>query len=91
MPLNLPLYLSDHPSLVGIVRFPACTYTTNEVDIPIVAKINNSYMQVLQRVDMANSVTRTEKESAAFTIPKSNFTDYYPYTYYVLRFKYISC
>lgn len=84
MALNLPKFLSDHPSLVGIVRFPSCTFSTQEVDIPIVAKIDNTYMQVLQRVDMAISVTRTEKESISFSIPKTNITDFYPYTYYVL-------
>ena len=36
MALNLPKALSDHPSLVGIIRFPTCTYTTNEVDIPVI-------------------------------------------------------
>jgi len=84
MALNLPKYLSDHPSLVGIVRFPACTFATNEVDIPIVVKSGSTYMQVLQRVDMAITVTKTTKESSAFSIPKGSFTDYYPYTYYVL-------
>lgn len=84
MALNLPKYLSDHPSLVGIVRFPSCTFTTQEVDIPIVVKNDGTYMQVLQRVDMATSVSKTTKESIAFNISKSAPTDFYPYTYYVL-------
>lgn len=84
MALNLPKFLSDHPSLVGIIRFPSCTYTTNEVDIPIIAKIDNSYMQVLQRVDMADNINRSEKTSISYNIPKNNMTDFYPYTYYVL-------
>ena len=84
MALNLPSTLSDHPSLVGIIRFPSCTFSTNEVDIPIIIKIEEKYTPFIQRVDMATTVTKTNKESQAFTIPKANFTDFYPYTYYVL-------
>ena len=45
MALNLPKALSDHPSLVGIIRFPTCTYKTNEVDIPVIIKVNGNYQQ----------------------------------------------
>ena len=34
----MPNTLSDHPSLVGIVRFPFCNYTPQEVPVPLVIK-----------------------------------------------------
>ena len=85
MPLNLPSSLSDHPSLVGIIRFPTCTYTYKQVTIPIITKsIENKWESVEQTVLMADTITRGSKESVAFTIPKSEVTDFFPYTYYVL-------
>ena len=80
----LPTTLSDHPSLIGVVRFPKCSFTTNEVNIPIVIKNNQTYENWLQVVDMANTITSSNKESKAFTIPKNSITDFYPYTYYAL-------
>ena len=84
MALNLPKALSDHPSLVGIIRFPTCTYTTQEVDIPVIIKIDGKYMQFIQRVDMATSISRSTKESIAYSVSKATITDFFPYTYYVL-------
>lgn len=82
--VNLPKTLSDHQSLVGIVRFPKCSYSTNEVGIPIIIKDNQGFMSLIQNVDMATSITGADKTSGAVAIPKSNITDFYPYTYYVL-------
>lgn len=82
--VNLPKTLSDHQSLVGIVRFPKCTYTTNEVGIPIIIKDSQGFMSLIQNVDMANTITGTDKISDPIAIPKNNVTDFYPYTYYVL-------
>lgn len=82
--VNLPKTLSDHQSLVGIVRFPKCTYTTNEVGIPIIIKDNQGFMSLIQNVDMANTITGTDKISEPVAIPKNNVTDFFPYTYYVL-------
>lgn len=82
--VNLPKTLSDHQSLVGIVRFPKCTYTTNEVGIPIIIKDNQGFMSLIQNVDMANTITGADKTSGAIAIPKGEVTDFYPYTYYVL-------
>lgn len=82
--VNLPKTLSDHQSLVGIVRFPKCTYTTNEVGIPIIIKDNQGFMSLIQNVDMANTITGADKTSGAIVIPKSSITDFFPYTYYVL-------
>ena len=81
---QLNRYLSDHPSLVGIVRFPACTYTTYEVDIPLIAKDDKGYYNIIQRVDMATDIEAQTKISVAINIAKTKITDFYPYTYYVL-------
>ena len=81
---QLNRYLSDHPSLVGIVRFPACSYTTYEVDIPLIAKDDKGYYNIIQRVDMATDIEAQTKTSEAINIPKTKITDFYPYTYYVL-------
>lgn len=82
--VSLPKSLSDHQSLVGIVRFPKCTYKTNEVGIPIIIKDSQGFMSLVQLVDMANTITGEEKTSSPISIPKSEFTDFFPYTYYVL-------
>lgn len=82
--VTMPKTLSDHPSLVGIVRFPKCTYTTNEIDIPLIVKMGDSFQNLVQRVDMADSITGEEKTSSPINIPKNNVTDFFPYTYYVL-------
>lgn len=81
----IPSTLSDHPSLVGIVRFPSCSYETQEVPVPLVIKdTEGKFLSLRQMVDMATTITGTEKTSTPVTIPKSKITDFYPYTYYVL-------
>ena len=81
----MPKTLSDHPSLVGIVRFPSCNITAQEVPVPLVIKDSKgNFMSLRQIVDMAVSITGNEKTSAAISIPKNKITDFYPYTYYVL-------
>ena len=81
----MPKTLSDHPSLVGIVRFPQCSFSTQEVPVPLVIKdTEGKFLSLRQMVDMAITITGTEKTSTPISIPKSNITDFYPYTYYVL-------
>ena len=81
----MPKTLSDHPSLVGIVRFPNCSYTTDEVPIPLVIKdTEGKFLSLRQMVDMASSINGADKTSSPIAIPKSKITDFYPYTYYVL-------
>ena len=81
----MPKTLSDHPSLVGIVRFPSCNITAQEVPVPLVIKDSKgNFMSLRQIVDMAVSITGNVKTSAAISIPKNKITDFYPYTYYVL-------
>ena len=85
MPIGLPSHLSDHPNLVGIVRFPNCNVVEHEVPIPLVIKDNNGkYMSVRQVVDMSKEIYSITKESKSYSIPKENITDFFPYTYYVL-------
>lgn len=81
----LPSTLSDHPSLVGIVRFPKCSYETQEVPVPLVIKdTEGKFLSLRQMVDMATTITGAEKTSSPIAIPKRKITDFYPYTYYVL-------
>lgn len=81
----IPSTLSDHPSLVGIVRFPSCSYNTQEVPVPLVIKDSEGkFLSLRQIVDMATSITGAEKTSSPIAIPKSKITDFHPYTYYVL-------
>lgn len=86
MAVEIPKTLSDHPQLVGIVRFPSCNITTQEVVIPLVIKTttDNKYMSLRQVVDMATTINGADVESAAIQVPKSKVTDFYPYTYFVL-------
>ena len=81
----MPKTLSDHPSLVGIVRFPNCSYTTDEIPVPLVIKdTEGKFLSLRQMVDMATSINGSDKTSSPISIPKSKVTDFYPYTYYVL-------
>ena len=83
--VGLPYTLSDHPSLVGIVRFPSCNINTQEVPVPLVIKdINGDFMSLRQVVDMASNINGVDKTSNGFNIPKSKITDFNPYTYYVV-------
>lgn len=86
MPVQLPKTLSDHPQLVGIVRFPNCSVTTQEVVVPTVIKdtATNKYKSVRQPVEMATTINSFDVESGPITVPKAKVTDFYPYTYYVL-------
>ena len=62
----MPKTLSDHPSLVGIVRLPSCNITTQEVPVPLVIKDSEgNFMSLRQIVDMAVSITGNEKTSTA--------------------------
>ena len=78
----MPKTLSDHPSLVGIVRFPQCSFSTQEVPVPLVIKdTEGKFLSLRQMVDMATSINGADKTSTPISIPKSKITDFYPYTY----------
>lgn len=85
MAVEIPKTLSDHPQLVGIIRFPNCHIVTQEVVVPLVIKSKeNKYVSLRQVVDMATSITGSDVESSVINVSKSRVTDFYPYTYYVL-------
>lgn len=85
MAIALPNYLSDHPNLVGIVRFPNCTTQEHDIPIPLVIKGDDGkYKSVRQGVKMAHTITGSKQTSGSYPVPKNNVTDFYPYTYYVL-------
>ena len=86
MTVQIPSTLSDHPQLVGIIRFPNCTVTTQQVVVPTVTKDTETgrYKSIRQPVDMATTITGSSVESEVINVPKNKVTDFYPYTYYVL-------
>lgn len=86
MAVEIPKTLSDHPQLVGIVRFPNCKVVTQEVIVPLVIKTesDNKYKSLRQMVDMATSITGADVESDVISVSKNKITDFFPYTYYVL-------
>ena len=81
---HLPSSLSDHPSLVGIIRLPYCNTIDEDVNISIPQQNNNTWEMVTQKVKMATEINQITIESTTFTVDKSKITDFYPYTYYVL-------
>lgn len=81
----LPPILSDHPSLVGIIRFPLCSATTVKTSLPIITKNESGqFMSATQVVDMATDIEHITIDDSPFTVNKNKVTDFYPYTYYVL-------
>ena len=84
MALRLPPTLSDHPSLVGILRMPTNTFSATQIDIPLITKENGKWETMTQAVEIAREIIGASQTDVTVTIPKSNLTDFYPYTYYVL-------
>ena len=81
---TLPYTLSDHPSLVGIIRLPFCNVFEEDVDIKLPIYKDGNWKMVNQKVQMATKIVKTTTEDSNFTVSKSSVTDFYPYTYYVL-------
>jgi len=95
MPLpsgNIPTALADHPSLVGIVRFPNCIYSTQEIDIPFLQRYDPifegetevSYGTVIYKANVCTEITTMTLTGNGGTVAKNEVTDFYPYTVYVL-------
>ena len=82
--VKFPKTLSDHPSLIGIIRFPKAEVETTKMVIPYIEEKDGKFTQKGQEVQMALAIYGEEKTSNTFSIPKGNITDFYPYTYYVL-------
>ena len=95
MPLpngNIPVALSDHPSLVGIVRFPDCIYSTQEIDIPVLQRYDPvfegetevTYGTIIYKANVCTEITTKVLTGSGGTVDKNEVTDFYPYTVYVL-------
>lgn len=84
--MNLPLEFSDHPSLVGILRMPECSYGVTDILIPMVLKDSrdNKFYSIAYTSQVAVDILPVDKISSSYNVPKNNVTDFYPYTYYVL-------
>lgn len=82
----LPNSLTDHPSLLGIIRMPKCTYKSNEAKIPILqySDVTKKWVSYTQPIMLAESITSGTSTSASYSVSKSKTTDFYPYTYYLL-------
>lgn len=82
--VKFPQSLSDHPSLIGIMRMPKGEVETSSMVIPYIEEKDGKFTQRGQEVQMAIAIYGEDKSSQAYTIPKNVVTDFYPYTYYVL-------
>ena len=82
--VKFPSSLSDHPSLIGILRMPKAEIETSKMIIPYIEEKEGKFTQKGQEVQMALTIYGEDKTSSAYSIPKSNITDFYPYSYYVL-------
>lgn len=82
--VKFPSSLSDHPSLIGILRMPKAEIETSKMIIPYIEEKEGKFTQKGQEVQMAITIYGENKTSSAYSIPKSNITDFYPYSYYVL-------
>lgn len=78
MAVNLPNTLTDHPSLVGIIRFPGqCYGEKEEIEIPIITNDNGTWKNIKQPVDMSKTITSAVRSSPSYTIPKSKMTAFF--------------
>ena len=85
MSVQLPESLTDHPSLVGIIRFPCITNSDfKKVTIPIIQNVSGVWKSVNQQVYFSTVIESKTRESTIYNVPKTNITDFYPYTYYLL-------
>lgn len=85
MSVKLPDTLTDHPSLVGVIRFPCLTYGEKQrIEIPIIVNEGGTWKSVKQPVEMSLTINSTSRTSNNYSVPKSKVTDFYPYTYYIL-------
>jgi hypothetical protein len=85
MGVHLPDTLTDHPSLVGIIRLPGEVTTVSETrEIPIIMQEEGVWKNVKQPVEISTTIQSSPPSSNEYVVPKSQFTDFFPYTYYVL-------
>ena len=78
-------HLIDLPNLVGIIRMPYCSYTKSNLALPFIeikdGKIIKNHVGVQY---VANNITSLNISGEGVSVPKSEITDFFPYTYYVL-------
>lgn len=84
MAVVIPNVLSDHPSLVGIIRMPKCTFKENSAKIPILSYTGSNWVSYTQPLPLAEWIKSGSDESVSYSVSKSKTTDFYPYTYYLL-------
>ena len=76
-----------HPSTVSILGMPTPTYDLEFLlNIPYVRwnSTTQEYETFYDVLPVAKNITKSNVESDTINISKSQFTDFYPYTYYVL-------
>lgn len=84
MGVVIPNVLCDHPSLIGIIRMPKCTYKENIAKIPILSYTGSTWVSITQPLPLAERINSGTDESQSFSVSKSKTTDFYPYTFYLL-------
>lgn len=84
MGVVIPNVLCDHPSLIGIIRMPKCTYKENIAKIPILSFTGSTWVSITQPLPLAERINSGTDESQSFSVSKSKITDFYPYSYYLL-------
>jgi hypothetical protein len=78
-------YLVDLPNLLGIVRFPNCFYNVTTMDIPLIKMVDGNIIKTsVSCPKVVTSVNGLAIEGLGLNIPKSELTDFFPYTFYVL-------
>ena len=56
MALRLPETLSDHPSLIGILRMPTNTFSATGIEIPLITKVDGKWNTMTQEVEIAREI-----------------------------------
>lgn len=88
MDVRLPNTLTDHPSLIGIIRLPSRDNNYYGMDIPVIIQDGDNFKNVVQPVLMCSNIMgyngQFSQYSNSYTVPKNTITDFYPYTYYAL-------
>lgn len=82
---NFNKYLSNQPNLLGVIKMPKGNYSTTTMKLPIIEMVDNKI--VTRKIDCPQVVTfieRSDKISTTYGVSKSNITDFFPYTYYIL-------
>lgn len=78
-------YLLDHPSLIGIIAIPNCTYNKDNFYIPMVKLEGENIIKTGIGVqNLVTTVSSVNVSGGGVSVPKNTITDMFPYTYYLL-------